>query len=58
MPSYEISQTVNYSGVVSGYDTEEEALAYFVKNAHVEFYDSVESQDIEEIEEDDEDEDE
>jgi hypothetical protein len=55
MPKYEISQTVNYYGVVEA-DNEEEAMTYFIQHAHVEFYDSVESEDIEELE-DDEDED-
>ena len=57
MPKYEISQTVNYYGVVSGYNTKEEALTYFIQHAPVEFYDSVESEDIEELEEEDEEED-
>ena len=57
MPKYEISQTVNYYGVVSGYDTEEEALAYFIQHAPVEFYESVESEDIEELEEEEDEED-
>jgi pyridoxine/pyridoxamine 5'-phosphate oxidase len=57
MPKYEINQTVNYSGVVEA-DSEEEAMAYFIKRAPVEFYESVESEDIEELEDEEEDEDE
>jgi len=57
MPKYEITQQVNYWGVVEA-NSEEEARDYFVKNAHVEFYDSVEKEDIEEMEEEDEEEDE
>jgi hypothetical protein len=49
MPRYEITQQVNYSGVVEA-DSEEKALDYFIKNAHVEFYESVEKEDIEEME--------
>lgn len=57
MAKYEITQQVNYYGVVEA-DSEEEAMAYFVKRSHVEFYDSVEFEDIEEVEEDDEEDDE
>jgi hypothetical protein len=56
MPKYYITQTVNYAGTVEA-DTEEQARDYFVQNAHTEFYDSVESEDIEEEEEDEEEED-
>jgi hypothetical protein len=45
MARYEINQTVNYSGIVEA-DSQKQALDYFVNHAHVEFYESVESEDI------------
>lgn len=54
MPKYEITQQVNYYGVVEA-DTQEEALAYFIERQQFEFYDSLESEDIEELEDEEED---
>lgn len=55
MPKYQIDMTVNFSGEVYA-DSEDEAREYFIKNREAWYYESLESEDIEELE-DDEDED-
>jgi hypothetical protein len=57
MPKYQIDMTVNFSGEVYA-DSEEEAVTYFIKNREHMYYESLESEDIEELEDDDEDEEE
>jgi ribosomal protein L20A (L18A) len=52
MPKYQIDMTVNFSGEVEA-DTEEEAVDYFISNREHMYYESVDSETIEEIEEDD-----
>lgn len=54
MPKYYIEMTVNFAGEVEA-DTEDEAVDYFIKNREHMYYDSVESEDINEIDEEDED---
>ena len=55
MPKYQIDMTVNFSGEVEA-DTEEEAVDYFISNREHMYYESVDSETIEEIEEYDEEE--
>lgn len=50
MPKYQIDMTVNFSGEVEA-DTEDEAVDYFIRNREHVYYESVESEMIEEIEE-------
>jgi uncharacterized protein YneR len=56
MPKYQIDMTVNYSGEVEA-DTEEEAVTDFIEKREVWYFESVESESIEEIEEYDNEED-
>ena len=55
MAKYRIDMTVNYSGEVEA-DTEDQAVDYFIRNREHMYYESVESEMIEEVEEYDEDE--
>ena len=57
MAKYYIEMTVNYEGEVEA-DTEEEAREYFIKNREHMYYESVESDKVEEIEEEEDDEEE
>ena len=50
MARYEINQTVNYSGIVEA-DSQKQAMDYFVNHAHIEFYESVEDEDITRLDE-------
>lgn len=50
MARYRIDMTVNYSGEVDA-DTEEEAVEYFIRNREHMYYESVDSESIEEVEE-------
>ena len=50
MPKYRIDMTVNYSGEVEA-DTEDDAVDYFIRNRELLYYESVESEMIEEVEE-------
>jgi hypothetical protein len=56
MPKYQIDMTVNYSGEVEA-DTEEEAVDYFIKNREYIYYESLESENIEEVEDEEEEDD-
>ncbi len=48
MPKYQIDMTVNFSGEVEA-ETEEQAVRYFIEKREVWFYESLESESIEEI---------
>ena len=50
MPKYQIDMTVNYSGEVYA-DSEEEAVDYFIREREHIYYESLESETIEELEE-------
>lgn len=50
MPRYRIDMTVNFSGELEA-DTEDEAVDYFIRNREHMYYESVDSEHIEEIEE-------
>lgn len=50
MPKFRIDMTINYSGEVEA-DTEGEAVDYFISNREHMYYESVDSESIEEIEE-------
>jgi len=52
MPKYNIEMTVNFAGEVEA-DTEEEAVEHFIQNREVWYFDSVESESVEEMEEGD-----
>lgn len=56
MPKYYIEMTVNYEGEVEA-DTEEEARDYFISKRESMYYESLESENIEEIEDEEEEED-
>ena len=50
MAKYRSDMTVNFSGEVDA-DTEDEAVDYFIRNREHMYYESVESESIEEVEE-------
>ncbi len=54
MPKYNIEMTVNFAGEVEA-DTEEEAVSYFIEKREYMYYESLESETIEEIDEEDDD---
>ena len=56
MPKYNIEMTVNFAGEVEA-DTEEEAVDYFIKNREYMYYESLESETIEEIDDEEEEDD-
>jgi hypothetical protein len=53
VPKYQIEMTVNYSGEVYA-DNEDEAREQFIRDREHRYYESVESESIEEIDDDEE----
>lgn len=56
MPKYNIEMTVNFAGEVEA-DTEEEAVSYFIEKREYMYYESLESETIEEIDDEEEEDD-
>ena len=57
MPKYQIDMTVNFSGEVYA-ENEEEAVDYFIREREHMYYESLESETIEELEEEEDEEEE
>ena len=54
MPKYNIEMTVNFAGEVEA-NTEEDAVEHFIERREAWYFESVESESVEEIEEEEDD---